>query len=316
MKTMLEGLVWHPSWMSLMGCFKGCLDYLGRELSRAWIAGGTGHAFAINIHEQLCPSGPTAWNTGRVHELGGKVGWAEQTVHRDKRADEFADRQREAFQMVRAALAEGTPCFGWELPVPEYYVICGCDDEGYYTSGPMRGPGDPAIPWQSVGDTGIGALQISAIRLAEPAPDEVVVREALSFALEMNDAPDRYSWDKWTMGTGAFDLWAEALEEGKADRFGLGYNTACWAECRSDAVKFLQEARHRLAGEAPGLFDEAADFYSSVHEKLEALGEIYPFTHEEGGQNVRDAEAARLVRQAKEAEEDALDVVRELVATL
>ena len=119
------------------------------------------------------------------------------------------------------------------------------------------------------------------------------------------------------MGMGAFDLWATALQEGKADRFGLGYNTACWAECRGDAVKFLQEARHRLAGEAPGLFDEAADFYSSVHEKLEAVAESYPFTHNApSDERVQDPEAAQLVRQAADAEEDALDVVRELLAAL
>lgn len=42
---------WVPRWVSHMGCLKGCLDYLGIGISEAWLYGGTGHAFVINLHE-------------------------------------------------------------------------------------------------------------------------------------------------------------------------------------------------------------------------------------------------------------------------
>lgn len=48
MKT-LEHLRWKRHYVSHLGCIKGCLNYLGMEISDAWLFGGTGHAFIINI---------------------------------------------------------------------------------------------------------------------------------------------------------------------------------------------------------------------------------------------------------------------------
>ena len=45
----LEHLRWKPHWVTHLGCIKGCLNYLGIEVSDAWLYGGTGHAFVINI---------------------------------------------------------------------------------------------------------------------------------------------------------------------------------------------------------------------------------------------------------------------------
>jgi len=73
MKT-LDGLRWKPKWVSYLGCLQGCLEYLGAEVSDSRLFGLSGQAFVINIHEQLCPSGPTAWNTFRIRELSQNVG--------------------------------------------------------------------------------------------------------------------------------------------------------------------------------------------------------------------------------------------------
>jgi len=311
---LLEGLTWVGSWMSLMGCVKGCLDFLGRDESREWISGGCGHAFAINVHEELCPSGPTAWQRGRVDELGANVGWTTKQIVAFKEADDFPVRQREAFDMVCAHLDEGLPCWGWEMPIPEYYVIAGYTDEGYLTSGPGRSPADDAVPWQGVGGD-IGVLEVAACSLCDPAPDDVVVREALALALEFSEG--LHAHDNWTMGLGAFDLWAKALDEGIADRFGLGYNSECWAECRGQAADFLVEARGRLPGLADALFGEAAGHYTTVHEKLVAVRDLYPFKHDcEGEEQVQDSAAADLIREAKVAEEAALTGVRSLLSAL
>ncbi|MCD4657400.1 MAG: hypothetical protein K8S87_07625 [Planctomycetes bacterium] len=49
----LEGLIWKPFWTTHIGCIKGCLNYLGLNISDGWLFGATGHAFVINIHEVL-----------------------------------------------------------------------------------------------------------------------------------------------------------------------------------------------------------------------------------------------------------------------
>ena len=45
----LEHLRWKLHWVTHLGCIKGCLNYLGIEVTDAWLYGGTGHAFVINI---------------------------------------------------------------------------------------------------------------------------------------------------------------------------------------------------------------------------------------------------------------------------
>jgi len=45
----LENLRWQPRNVTHLGCIKGCLDYLGMDVSEPWLYGGTGHAFVINI---------------------------------------------------------------------------------------------------------------------------------------------------------------------------------------------------------------------------------------------------------------------------
>jgi hypothetical protein len=52
MEKHLKNLRWNPRMVSHLGCIKGCLDYLGMDISDAWLFGGTGHAFIINICER------------------------------------------------------------------------------------------------------------------------------------------------------------------------------------------------------------------------------------------------------------------------
>jgi len=49
MNKKLENLRWKNRWTSHLGCIKGCLNYLGMEVSDAWLFGATGHAFIINV---------------------------------------------------------------------------------------------------------------------------------------------------------------------------------------------------------------------------------------------------------------------------
>jgi len=51
MEKKLENLRWRPRWISHLGCIKGCLEYLGVDVSDAWLFGATGHAFVINLHD-------------------------------------------------------------------------------------------------------------------------------------------------------------------------------------------------------------------------------------------------------------------------
>ena len=112
MAKRLENLKWKPMWVSHLGCIKGCLDYLKIDISDAWLFGGTGHAFVINIHEVVCPSGPTAWRTDMLFTLGKNLGFAAEGVFGIKSEPDFAEKQKLAWEKIRGAIDEGVPCYG------------------------------------------------------------------------------------------------------------------------------------------------------------------------------------------------------------
>ena len=131
----LEYLKWSPSWVSHLGCVKGCLNYLGLEMTEGWLYGGTGHAFIINMAKDACPSGPTAWKTMMLYELGENLGYVTEGVFGSKHTANLDELQEQAWEHAKKAIDHGRPCYGWELEIPEFYVIYGYDDLGYYFSG-------------------------------------------------------------------------------------------------------------------------------------------------------------------------------------
>ncbi|MFQ6131112.1 MAG: hypothetical protein ACE5R4_03675, partial [Armatimonadota bacterium] len=272
-----------------------------------------------NIHEVLCPSGPTAWHYGPLLiGLPPNIGYRVETVCGHKGQGElFHDKQKEAWDLARRSIDAGIPCYGWELAIPEFYTIHGYDDVGYYYSGAGCDDGAGPKPWQELGDTGIGAIEVMSVRLCDPDSDEEAVEAAFSAALQHAGNPKEWINEKYRSGPEGFDLWAKALEGGTADRFGQGYNGAVWAECRAEALGFLQQAKERLAGKADALFDEAAGHYSVVAAKLQQLAELFPFKHEtEEGENVTSPEGAALVRDAGAAERRGLQSLGQLVEAL
>jgi len=318
MKKELEGLRWKRRWVTHLGCIKGCLDYLGVDISWPWLYGGTGHAFVINIHKVVCPSGPTAWHTEMLFRLAPNLGYKAAGVFAYKSASDFAAKQEEAWALVRESLDNNIPCYGWELAFAEYYVIYGYDDVGYYYSGAGCDEGAGPKPWQEVGDSEIGVLEMYNVEPCEPVADAELVKQALAFALEHAESPEKWIYPNYRSGPPGFDLWAEALENGTANRFGQGYNGAVWAECRAEAVDFLKEAKVRLAGQADLLFDEAIEHYSLVHAKLKALAELHPFVMRgsEEDEELTSPEGAALVREAATAERKGLAVLETLLTAI
>jgi hypothetical protein len=320
MMKALDNLRWSPKWVTHLGCIKGCLDYLGLELSDAWLYGGTGHAFVLNIAQDLCPSGPTAWRTMMLFELGRNLGYEFDSVFGWKQEQDLADLQRRAWEFTRQQIDEGLPVYGWELEYPEFYVIYGYDEVGYYYSGVAAEEGKGPKPWQELGDTPIGLVEIYCLKPGRAQDAAVVVRSALEKALRHASNPKEWILDGYSSGLKGFDAWTTALESGKANRLGLGYNAAVWAECRQYAVGFLREAKDRLNGRASALFDEALDHYQVVATRLSQVSEIYP--HDPGARDTtvqadenRQAAVGSL-REARDAEAAGLEALRRIAAEL
>jgi hypothetical protein len=310
----LENLRWVPRWVSHLGCVKGCLDYLNIVVSDAWLFGATGHAFVINVHEVVCPSGPTAWNTEMLFKLGKSIGYEIDGVFGMKSADDFAEKQKLAWEHAKSAIDQGLPCYGWELDIPEYYVVYGYDDTGYYFSGPGCDEGKGPKPWQELE---IGIIEMYSVKAGQAADDIQTVKEALAFALEHATGPAKWIFPKYKAGLDGYNAWIRALEGGTADGFGVAYNAAVWTECRGYAVLFLKETKERLDRRAAAaLLDEAIERYQVVHENLQKVAKAFPF-HGMEPEHIKDQARIRTaldaLRTARDAEASGLEALQRIV---
>ncbi|MBN1200558.1 MAG: hypothetical protein JXJ20_01760 [Anaerolineae bacterium] len=316
----IETLRWKPHWISHMGCVLGCLEHLGIDVSNAWLFGATGHAFLLNIHDELCPSGPTAWKTPMLSQLGRNIGYEEEVIFGMGPEGNIPAKQQEAWDKVRAALDAGIPCYGWGLAVPEFYVIYGYDETGYYYSGPMHDAGHGPKPWQKLGDSWNGMIEVYIVRRGEPVPDAQAVKAALTFALEFAQGPSKWVLPNYNAGLTAYDRWIGAIERQKqCDEHGLSYNAAAWDECRRCAVHFLEEAKTRVGNGTDALFDAAIGPYRTVAENLTKVTEVFPFV-ERKPEHLQDesrcSTAINALRAARSAEEQGLAALKALCAAL
>ena len=316
---MLEGLKWSPKWVTHMGCIKGCLNYLGVEVTDSWLYGGSGHALIINMAHDTCPSGPTAWKTMDLFRLGRNIGYSIDGVFAHKSMSDFNEKRKKAWEYVKAEIDKGHPCYGWELEGAEFYVINGYDNVGYYYNGPLCDERAGPKPWEDVGDTGIGIVEFYSVEKGTASEDLKTVKDVLEFALDHAKNWEKYTWANYHTGLGAYDNWINALETRVAVVGGMGYNSAVWNECRGYAVEFLGEAKERIDKET-ALFDEAIAHYKKVSENLKQVTEVNPFEGPDFETKVTDEnkikESIEALKRARTNEEKGLKSLEKLVKRL
>lgn len=317
MHKTLEGLEWKPGKVSHIGCIKGCLDYLAHDISWEWLYGGCGHAFVININPTLCPSGPTAWNYEMLFRLGKNLGYKVSSVFGCKEEPDFFNKRMQAWIHVCNSIDAGIPCYGWEMLKPEFYVITGVTDDCYVFNGPGCANGACTKPWAELGYTEIGVVEIMSIELTNCASDIDVVKDALSFAVKHSSNPGRWALSGYFTGPKAFDIWANALDQGTADGFGLAYNSAIWSECRCEAAAFLAEAKRRI-GKSGQAFDEAIRCYSFVSEILTEVSNRYPIDYHFGNRSekIKCLDSASSIRKAGFSERNGIKALARILEEL
>lgn len=271
---------WRPRRLSFLGCVLGGLDCLGSAADEGWLYGGCGYAFAMNVHENLCPSGPTAWDTRPTLALGRNVGFDLRGVFAVADADSLDATRVASWNLVREAIDEGSPCVAWNLAEPEHYLVHGYDRRGYLFSGPGCDEGDGWLAWRRLGANQTGIVEAGRLSIHPPADDATTVREAFRFAVEHAHGRRPVGREHYRIGLGAYTAWIAALESGRASDAGARYNAGVWLECRRNAVSFLSRARLRLAtASGPGsssCLDDAIVHYTAVAENLASVAQVYP----------------------------------------
>lgn len=298
------------------------MEYLGLDVSTPWLYGATGHGFILNIAKDLCPSGPTAWNTSMIVESSRNLGVEIDGLMAWKDSPDFEEKQAEAWKFVQKAINAEQPCYGWQIgDIADFYIIYGYDDIGYYFKGYRVEDGGGPKPWQEIGTTGVTLLEINRVKKVKPADDISTVKQGIQNALKHAQNPKEWiQYPQYKSGLEGYDAWISAMESGTAVSFGLAYNTAVWSECRIMAVEFLKEAQDRLDMKLNPIFEKAIGYYDAVSRNLVAVNRLFPFspdlTMEPIKVNDQIRTAIEALKGAREAETKGLQVLKEIIVSL
>lgn len=307
----------YPRWTTHIGCLLACARYHGFDFSDSWLYGASGHGFVLNVHEEVCPSGPTAWNDIRVDELAANTGLTVTTLFGLKTDEDFGDKKGKVRSVISEAIDKGIPCFAWELALPEFYLVHGYDETGVTFSGPGIGERTGHADWETVGSGETGLLIVSRAEKGVPADPWRTVTEALDFALKHATNPAQWIFPGYKSGPAGYDNWIHALRHGKGQPMGIGYNAIVWEECRQKAADFVSEATRLFATDLEPLFNALETSLRMEAECLRKICHLFPFppVGNESDQGRTEA-TIDLLRQARSEMENALRAMKILLTTL
>jgi len=289
---------------TLMGVLDGALTYYGIGLSAPSIFGLSGHAFLINIHKQLCPSGPYCWNRDASVPLIRNIGMEMTDLGFYGPENSAADRAA-VEEKLRAALDAGVACSVINL---ENQMITGYAEEGFFTAQPWAPKVNfpPAKlsfgSWQEFGDN--FHANFYTIEKTEPAPHLDAVLAALAYAIELHGEPTKHSRSDYGVGPDAFDRWVAAAEECGSGH-GNWWNGMVWSECRNMASGFFAE-----------LGDKYPDIAGPAAELKEAYAEIDGLLGKASDKELAAAPKMEVLKEAKSRDAAAIEKVAALAEAL
>lgn len=237
-----------PCDTSLLGVARGAMAALGARAANGQSASLhetfalSGHAFVINIHEALCPSGPYCWNFRRAWRLLANVGLAVTELGTAAPANTGLAERRRLEAAVREAMAGGSVCAVLGL---DHQLIRGQDDAGFALAQPWGDAVRSTPPRLTFGTWAefLAGPPITFYKVAARAPaagGRAALEAALGFALETWRQPRAHTERGYGMGDAAYRNWLEALDAGRADPHGVWWNAVVWGECRERAADYFQ----------------------------------------------------------------------------
>jgi hypothetical protein len=300
---LIEDLRQPPLNTTLMGVVKGVADFYRIPASAPMLFGATGHAFMMNIHNELCPSGPYCWNRKPFFKLLRNVGVA-MTDRGFYSAHSGRSGRKRIESLVMRMLNRKTPC---ALVNMEYQLITGYDEKGLVLSSPWNMDFPPNHLtfeyWNEFGgEVHVNFFTFSKIKGAE---EKKMVVDSLAYALDIYDNPSRHTAEPYSVGKAAYTRWINAVEKGQGGTHGNWWNATVWSECRSMAAQYLSEIAqaHPQQNELAGKISAG---YSSIAGMLQKVSD----------KQMDPKEKIELLRSAAKQEEECIGSIRQLLAAL
>lgn len=305
----IAGLTQTAHAATLMGCVEGAARYFEHAYSTPMLYGLSGHAFMINIHDEICPSGPYVWKTERFFALLADLGIAVTGEFPVTRDTPEAERRVIETEVMRR-LDAGELCIIGYL---EYQLIGGYDDEGFTVLRPWNGQAPTEIAriafstWEPcLKDE--GWVYLTTVAKRSPAVDvQGAAKNAISFARDVRRTPEELALSGYHVGDAAYAAWLAAVENGHGGSHGHWWNATVWAESRRHAAGFFRELKDiSHDGHILHLCEELAHVYTKVADSLSAAAD----------RELAAAEKTGLLTEAREAENVAERMIAELAEVL
>lgn len=300
----IQGLRMPPFNTTLMGVLRGVLDYYHIEATDAMLYGGSGHAFLINIHEYLCPSGPYCWNPEDFHRLARNLG-IKMTDH-GFFSQESSKQEREDLEaLLIDHLDRQVPC---SLLNMENQLVTGYDETGFITSQPWPHMDFPPKhltfgSWEELGEE----IHINFYTFSErkPASDRTAIQDSLEYAVDLFKNPSAHTQEPYGVGPEAYAKWVGAIERGEGSSHGNWWNATVWAECRARAADYFGEIAENLP-ETASLAGEIGSAYATIATDLEMASD----------KEMASGEKIALVEQIRTKEQEVISRIQQLIPVL
>lgn len=290
---------------TLMGMIKGVLDYYNISVSNEMLFGLTGNAFMINIHKELCPSGPYCWNLEPFYKLLKNIGLLIKDEGFFSAENSIKDRMG-IEKLLKDELDNRKPCGLMNL---EFQLIYGYDDTGFITSQPW-GPEHDFPPghltyteWTELGNE--FHISFFTFKKIGIKPEITAIIESLEYAKDLFENPSEHTLNDYAVGPGAYDIWTDALRKGKFLDRGNWWNAIVWSECRSYASAYFDE----ISKKYPSTSEEASQLQILYQAVSDMLLEV---SKKDQPNNVKIS----MLMQSKETEEKCFELLNRIMDKL
>lgn len=307
-EKIIPNLKMYPFETTMIGVLKGVVDYFDIAVSDAWLFGGSGHAFLINIHEQLCPSGPYCWKYETFYKLVNNLGISMKNL--GFFTSESTPEERTKIEAVlKKHIDAKIPC---SLLNMENQLISGYDDTHFIVEKPWPNADLPFTPetltfstWKELGAE--IHMDLFTFDKTQGADDKRIIKESLSYAVDLTRNPDTYRLEKqYFIGLEAYDRWIEAVRDGHGASHGNWWNGTVWGECRRMASRYFSEIAQKFHGQ----ISEKAAQLSNHYEKIAKL------IIEASNKQLTDNEKIKTLQDAQKTEVSCVDKIEALLNTL
>ncbi|MHA1112201.1 MAG: hypothetical protein ACTSRE_13930 [Promethearchaeota archaeon] len=242
----LENLQFTSMNTNFMGSLHGIAKYYGYQYSQQWLLGGTGHAFLMNIHKELCPSAPYVFEYKPIWELAKNLGLEFEEmgfVHGELPPDKLTTLE----DKFREYLDQGIPIIIQNM---DNQIIVGYDDTGFLLDPTYKDSEEyfpPKLTFGSWKEFGKELHSWSmAVKKIEPAHPKIVIKDSLELAITLlkNEYPQHEPHEGvyyYATGFKGYDYWLEYLEKNDGNNHGHYWNGSVWMECRKHAALYFRD---------------------------------------------------------------------------